>query len=134
MSKKHDIRLPYEKCMDMTVRELRKTREYKLLTPLGKLNASGTYKYGNKSRMRKVDLCKALDNPKEYHRKNKELKKKMENAGNRVRKTRKGQCPKNRRPNPECPLSHKHEGLTTTGNTCCYKKKQSRKVINKRKN
>ena len=59
MKKKQDVRIPYETCMKMTVREIRRSREYKLLTPLGKLNKSGAYHYGKKSTMRKSELCRA---------------------------------------------------------------------------
>ena len=61
-----DKKLPYSDCIRMTVRQIRQTDEYKGLTPLGKQNTSGSYHYGNKSTMKKEDLCRALDNPKTY--------------------------------------------------------------------
>lgn len=126
-----DKRLPYKVCMDMPVRDIRKTSEYASLTPLGKENKSGKYRFGNKSYLRKKDLCAALDDPDTYHKKIAAMKSKKVNAGPRKRGGRAGKCPVHR--NKEiCPSSHPHKGLTTTGNSCCYKKKQSKKVVEKR--
>lgn len=129
-----DIRLPYEICIKMTVKQIKQTEEYKSLTPLGKKNRSGAYKYGNKSTMRKEQLCRALDNPKKYQMKIKELKAQKKNAGTRKRETRKGECLVPKRKLPCNTSQYPHEGYTTTGKKCCYKKKQSEKVKRKRMN
>lgn len=127
-----DIRLPYTICSAMTVREIRRTKEYRSLTPLGVKNVSGSYKHGNKSTMKKESLCRALDNPEKYHNEIKNLISQKKNAGPRKRKTRKGLClvPKRKPPCSDSKFSHK--GLTTTGRSCCYKKKQSEKTMKKR--
>ena len=126
--RRKDIRLPYEICIGMTVKQIRQTEEYKSLTPLGKRNRSGAYKHGNKSTMRKEELCRALDNPAKYQMKIKELKEKKKNAGKRKRASRKGECSVPKRKLPCNTEEYPHEGLTTTGKKCCYKKKQSRKT------
>jgi len=125
-----DVRLPYKKCMSMKVSDIRKTREYELLTPLGVKNKSGHYRFGNKSYLNKKNLCLALDNPAQYHKKIQEKRLKKVNAGPRKRSTRKGDCPTKRK--VPCSGSHPHKGLTTTGKPCCYKIKQSAKVTKKR--
>ena len=127
-----DKRLPYSVCSQMTVRQIRQTPEYKGLTPLGKLNKSGTYKYGNKSTMRKEALCQALDNPKRYHEQIISAKKEGKNTGPRKRKTRKGECLVAQRKLPCDGQVYKYEGVTTTGKSCCFKKKMSKKTIDKR--
>lgn len=128
-----DKSLGYDVCMSMPIREIRKSKEYKNLTPLGKLNKSGHYRFGNKSSMNKGELCKALNDPKKYQQKIKSLKEQKKNAAKRSRSTRKGMCPTSRN-FPVCSehSSHKFAGLTTTGQHCCFKKKQSKKVMNKR--
>ena len=126
-----DKRLPLDMCMKMTIKEIRATKEYASLTPLGKKNKSGAYKYGNKSYLNKKPLCEALDNPSGYQAKILDLKLQKKNAGPRKRSTRKGKCPAKRN-KKKCPASHPHKGLTTTGKSCCYKKKQSAKVVAKR--
>lgn len=126
-----DKRLPYEDCMLMSIRDIRQTKEYASLTPMGKKNDTGKYRFGNKSYMNKKDLCKALNDPDAYHKKIEDLKKKGENAGPRKRPTREGECPVHRN-KKECMAPHPHKGLTTTGKSCCYKKKQSDKVLEKR--
>lgn len=126
-----DLRLPYNTCKEMTIKEIRKTKEYASLTPLGQKNKTGKYRFGNKSYLSKEKLCQALDNPKAYQKKIKELKKKNVNAGPRKRSTREGKCPVHR-DNKVCHGTHPHKGLTTTGKPCCYKKKQSEKVVKKR--
>ena len=132
--KQQDIRLPYETCINMPIREIRQTREYKLLTPLGKKNTSGHYKHGNKSYLNKEKLCRALDDPSAYQNKITSLKSRKINAGPRKRETRTGDCPTARNLQ-DCKVhpTHKNAGLTTTGKHCCYKKKQSNKVTNKRR-
>jgi hypothetical protein len=127
-----DIRLPYEKCKGMTVREIRRTKEYKALTPLGVKNPSGAYRFGNKSTMNKEELCKALDNPTAYHKKIKKLISQKKNAGPRKRSTRKGLCLAPKRKVPCSDPAFPHKGVTTTGKACCYKNKQSEKTMNKR--
>lgn len=126
---------------------LKDTEAYKKLSPFGTYqNDSGKYNYGNKSYLKKKDLCKVLMNPKMYFKKNKneckEDKKYHEKRPvekkNRVRDSRKGQCPNKRKPvagdcpNTESP-DYVHKGLTTTGNDCCYKRKMSKKTMNKRR-
>ena len=131
-----DQKMNYKECMSMSVKKIRASKEYKNLTPLGKKNPSGSYKYGNKSYMRKKELCKALSDPAEYHRKIANMKAQKINAGPRKRPGRAGECnPKKRRPvkgkcvNP----THKHKGITTTGVECCYKKPMTEKTLKKRK-
>jgi hypothetical protein len=133
MVQEKDIRIPYDECMAMTVKQIRQTKAYKLLTPLGKLNRSGSYRYGNKSTLRKRELCIVLDDPQKYHKKIKNLKDRKINAGPRRRSTRKGNCvPKKRLP-PCNTQPYVNQGLTTTGKDCCYKKQQSDRVRNQRK-
>lgn len=126
-----DKRIPFDECMKMSIREIRKTREYGGLTPMGKQNDTGKYRFGNKSYLNKRELCKALDNPTSYHKKIEKMKKQKKNAGPRKRSTRQGDCPKPRN-NKVCSGSHAHKGLTTSGKHCCYKKQQSEKVAKKR--
>lgn len=126
-----DLRLPYNACKEMTIKEIRNTKEYASLTPLGQKNVTGKYRFGNKSYLNKEKLCQALDNPVAYQKKIKELKKKSVNAGPRKRSTREGNCPVHR-DMKVCPPSHANKGLTTTGKPCCYKKQQSEKVVRKR--
>ena len=134
MSQEHDIRLPYEQCIRMTVKQIRQTREYKLLTPFGILNKSGTYRYGNKSTMRKQELCKALDNPAEYHKKMRRLKDRKINASNRergVRHPRTGNCTPKKRLPPCRTNAYPYEGRVKSrdesvrGDKCCYKKRRN---------
>ena len=130
---KIDLRLTYDECVRMSVRDIRQTEEYKRLTPLGKYNTSGTYHYGNKSRMRKHDLCTALDNPKKYHEYIQTLKVDKRNAATRKRSTRKGLCLTKKRQVPCDGGDFPHKGLTSTGQECCFKKKQSKKTMDKRR-
>jgi hypothetical protein len=127
-----DKRLPYSDCIRMTVRQIRQSDEYKGLTPLGKQNASGAYHYGSKSTMNKESLCRALDNPKRYQEMVKKFKEKNENMGPRKRSTRKGQCLVAKRKVPCITEEYKYEGVTTTGERCCFKNKMSKKTIEKR--
>ena len=127
-----DKRLPLAKCMDMTLKQIRNSIEYKGLTPLGKSNRSGSYRYGNKSYLRKDQLCRVLDNPSSYHNRVKVAKKSKKNMGPRKRVTRKGACLVAARKLPCNGRVYKHRGLTTTGEACCYKNKQSKKVMDKR--
>jgi len=120
---------------------LKETAAYKALSPFGTYqNANGKYNYGNKSYLRKADLCKVLMNPESYFEKNikackkdkKYHRKRPANKKNRVRATRKGLCPKKRKPkNNNCPNDispdHIHKRDTTTGNDCCYKNPKKEK-------
>jgi len=128
----HDIRLPYEECMKKTFRQIKKTKEYAVLTPLGIYNPSRAYHDGHKSTMSKTELCKALDDPKAYHAANKKLKEAKKAFGARKRTTRKGQCLVAARKIPCTGKTYKHEGVTTTGQACCFKKKQSKATMEKR--
>ena len=119
-------------CLGMTVKQIKRTPEYKGLTPLGKQNKSGSYKHGNKSTMRKANLCEALSNPQKYHLKIAKLKSLKKNAGPRKRATRTGACLVAKRKVPCNNSVYKYQGITTTGSACCYKKKQSAKTIAKR--
>ena len=128
---------------------LKDTEAYKNLSPFGTYQTeSGKYNYGNKSYLKKKDLCKVLMNPQIYFEKNKKdcmkdkkyHKKKPNIMKNRIRKSRKGNCPNKRKPNPitnTCPNSEnpdfKHMGLTTTGKECCYKRKMGKKTLEKRR-
>ena len=127
-----DKRLSEARCLAMTVKKIKQTKEYKGLTPLGKLNKSGTYHYGNKSTMKKAELCEALNNPRNYHKKNASLKQKKINAGQRKRATRKGECLVAKRKVPCNDPVYKHQGVTTTGKPCCFKNKMSAKTMAKR--
>lgn len=127
-----DKRLPEARCLGMTVKQIKKTKEYKGLTPQGKLNKSGTYHYGNKSSMKKAELCEALNNPRNYHKKIASLKKKKINAAKRKRPTRKGECLVAKRKVPCKDPVYKHQGVTTTGKPCCFKNKMSAKTMAKR--
>ena len=127
-----DKRLPLSTCQGMTVKAIRKTKEYKGLTPLGKINKSGSYRYGHKSTMRKADLCRVLDNPSLYHRAMKELKSQKKNAGPRKRSTRKGECLVEARKIPCSGPVFKFQAVTTTGKACCFKKQMKAKTIAKR--
>lgn len=127
-----DKKLQEGTCLGMTVKQIKQTQEYKGLTPLGKRNKSGTYRYGNKSTMRKAELCEALSNPEKYHLKIGKLKSLKKNAGPRKRPTRTGACLVAKRKIPCNDSVYKFEGLTTTGARCCYKKQQSEKTMAKR--
>ena len=117
----HDIRMPYQNCMDMTFREIKNSRQYALLTPMGIYNPSRAYHEGHKSTMRKKELCETLDDPKKYHERNKKLKEKGKAYGARDRKSRKGMCLVKARQLPCNGPIFKFEGLTTTGEKCCFK-------------
>jgi len=120
---------------------LKDTIAYKSLSPFGTYkNLNGNYNYGNKSYLKKKDLCNVLMNPESYFDKNikdcEKDKKYHENREigqkNRIRSTRKGICPPKRLPkNDDCPndisLDHVFKGKTTTNNDCCYKKQQKSK-------
>jgi len=125
---------------------LKETKAYKALSPFGTYqNASGKYNYGNKTYLKKADLCKVLMNPESYFEQNikqckkdkKYHKKRQQGNKNRVRPTRKGLCPKKRKPkNNNCPndisLQHIHKGKTTTNNDCCYKNSKKAKKPKKK--
>lgn len=128
---------------------LKDTEAYKKLSPFGTYQTeTGKYNYGNKSYLKKKDLCLVLMNPSMYFEKNKDEckkdrkyhEKRPKERKNRIRDSRKGECPNNRKPNVatnECPNSknpeYSHKGLTTTGKDCCYKRKMSKKVMNRRR-
>lgn len=126
---------------------LKDTEAYKKLSPFGTYQTNtGKYNYGNKSYLKKKELCLVLMNPKMYFKKNKKEckkdkkyhEKRPNEKKNRVRQSRKGMCPNKRKTdvNDNCPgtdESFKFKGLTTTGKDCCYKKKMSRKVLNRRR-
>lgn len=132
----NDVRIPYDECKKMTLAQIKKTPQYKKLTPFGTYeNVSGTYHYGCKSELRKEQLCIALDNPEAYWKKNIANKNKNSNSCKRKRQTRKGKClVKARKPkNGECKSKkYKYKGVTTLGRPCCYKRKMSQKTMNKR--
>ena len=119
-------------CTGMTVKQIRKTPEYKGLTPLGKANKSGSYRYGNKSTMRKADLCRVLNDPQSYHTQIAQLKSQKKNAGPRKRSSRKGQCLVEKRKIPCNDTTYQFEGVTMTGEKCCYKKAMKAKTMAKR--
>tara|TARA_B110000285_G_C15125937_1_gene620260 strand:+ start:2298 stop:2951 length:654 start_codon:yes stop_codon:yes gene_type:complete len=126
---------------------LKDTAAYKALSPFGTYkNVNGKYNYGNKSYLKKKDLCNVLMNPQSYFDKNikeckkdkKYHKKRETNKKNRIRSTRKGICPPKRLPkNDNCPndisLGHVFKGKTTTNNDCCYKKQRKSKKSKKPK-
>lgn len=127
-----DKRLPMSVCEGMTVKQIRASKEYRGLTPLGRQNKSGSYRYGHKSTMRKGDLCRVLDNPSLYHREMAELKAQKKMAGPRKRATRKGECLVEARKIPCNGPVFKFQAVTTTGKPCCFKKRMKQKTINKR--
>lgn len=126
---------------------LKDTEAYKNLSPFGTYqNESGKYNYGSKSYLKKKELCQVLMNPKLYFEKNtkeckkdkKYHKKRPVEKKNRIRASRKGMCPNERKPDSSsnCPGINKDfqfKGLTTTGKDCCYKRKMAKKTIDKRK-
>lgn len=133
-------------CMTKTVKEIRKTQAYKRLIPYKVGSRTGEnknqkYHFGNKSTMRKGDLCESLSNPKAYHKKLKKAygtgkKKQIKNTGPRKRYSRTGDCRPFSGPNrrkPPCTGKHKNKGVTTTGVACCFKRPQSAKTQAKRK-
>ena len=83
------------KCMTKTLKEIRKSSAYKKLIPYGvgsrkSANPNQKYHFGNKSTMKKGQLCEALSNPKSYHSKLKKAygtgkKKQIKNTGTRKR-------------------------------------------------
>ena len=119
-------------CMGMTMKQLKKSPEYKGLTPLGKQNKSGSYRYGHKSTMRKAELCRVLNDPQTYHSQMAELKSQKKNASGRQRSSRKGACLVAKRKIPCNDKVYKFEGVTTTGDKCCYKKAMKPKTMAKR--
>lgn len=127
-----DKALSLSQCENMTVKQIRQTKEYKGLTPLGKQNKSGSYRYGHKSTMRKAELCRVLANPSLYHTANLELKETKKPYGARKRETRKGECLVAKRKIPCNDAVYKFQGVTTTGKACCFKKQMKTKTINKR--
>ena len=127
-----DKKLPISNCENMTVAQIRQTPEYKGLTPLGKMNKSGSYRFGHKSTMRKAELCRVLANPSLYHRANAELKDAKKPYGARKRATRKGECLVEKRKIPCNDPVYKYQAVTTTGKPCCFKKQMKQKTINKR--
>ena len=150
---KHQL-MDVNECMSKTVKQIRKEGAYRNLVPFGTYKRkSNVYHFGNKSTMKKAQLCEALSNPKAYHariKKNKGTGKRkgpnaMKNSGKRKRNSRLGNCtPSYRKPtNGSCKNSKvmskskkvaaPHKGLTTTAKKCCYKKKQSAATKAKRK-
>jgi len=127
-----DKRLSQSVCEGMTVKQIRASKEYKGLTPLGKLNVSGSYRYGHKSTMRKAELCRVLANPSLYHREMKALKSAKKMAGIRKRSTRAGECLVEKRKIPCNDPVYKFQAVTTSGKPCCFKKQMKQKTINKR--
>ncbi len=127
-----DMRLSQHVCENMTVKEIRKTPQYKGLTPLGVRNASGTYRYGHKSTMKKAELCKVLANPTLYHTQNAKLKEAKKSYGARKRNSRKGECNVRARKVPCEGDVYRFRGVTTTGQACCFKRRMSQKTIDKR--
>ena len=133
-------------CMSKTLKEIRKSKAYKRLIPYGVgkrkiANPNQKYHFGSKSTMRKAPLCEALSNPKAYHKKLKKAygtgkKAAIKNTGPRKRYSRKGDCRPFSGPNKRTPpcrqTNFPHRGLTTSGKSCCYKKKQSQATKDKR--
>ena len=129
------------KCMNKTLKQIRKSEAYHNLIPFGvgkrrSANPNKKYHFGSKSTMRKQELCEALSNPKAYHNKLKKAygtgkRKQIKNTGRRKRFSRTGDCRPYKR-KPPCKGSKKNEGVTTTGQPCCYKKKQSAATKRKR--
>lgn len=139
----------HQECINKTLKQIRKTNAYKQLIPFGvagrkNMNSKHKYHFGNKSTMRKGDLCEALSDPKKYHAKikrnygtgKKKGARKMKNSSKRKRYSRTGDCRPFSGPNkrtPPCSGSHKNSGLTTTAKKCCYKKAQSAATKAKRR-
>jgi len=125
--------MSYNNCMDKTIKQIRRTAAYKKLVPFGTyMNKSQKYHYGRRSVMKKGSLCQSLSDPIKYHRKIKRNFDKNRNSSKRKRDSRLGDCrPYQRR--PPCSNTHKHVGVTTTSNKCCYKRKMSKKTLAKRR-
>ena len=129
------------KCMSMKLKQIRKTTAYKNLIPYGvgkrkAANPNQKYHFGNKSTMRKGELCEALSQPQQYHRKIRKAygtgkRKSIKPTGPRKRYSRTGDCRPYRR-KPPCKAPTKFKGVTTTGKKCCYKKRQSEATKQKR--
>ena len=129
---KPDQPLRQSVCESMTVKQIRASKQYKGLTPLGKQNKSGSYRYGHKSTMRKAELCRVLANPSLYHSANIKLKGEKKPYGARKRSSRKGECLVEKRKIPCNDPVYKYQAVTTTGRPCCFKKQMKQKTINKR--
>ena len=132
LSVKPDQKLSQAVCENMTVKQIRKSDAYRGLTPLGKQNRSGSYRYGHKSTMRKAELCRVLANPSLYHSSNIALKEAKKVFGARKRSTRKGECLVEARKIPCNGPVFKFQAITSTGKPCCFKKQMKQKTINKR--
>jgi hypothetical protein len=135
------VLMDINECNQKTLKQIRKSRAYRNLIPFGvgkrrKANPNQKYHFGNKSTMRKAELCEALSNPKAYHKKLKKAyadgkKNNIKNTGPRKRYSRTGECRPYRR-KPPCEAPTPYEGITTAATPCCYKKKQSEATKNKR--
>ena len=64
------LKLNFKGCMTLTVKQLKNTYAYKNLyyDPKSRVRAPIGAKYGNKSYLRKADLCKYLADPNLYKR------------------------------------------------------------------
>lgn len=128
-------RLDENICKQMTLKQLRQTALYKNLhyDPQNRPSWSGKKgsRFGKKSYLSKGELCKYLNNPKQYFTDLDKTYANKKRAGPRIRKTRAGDCiPKSRVPiNNNCNSNgeFKHPGKTSSGIDCCYKKKQKNK-------
>jgi len=128
-------------CKKMTLKQLRQTALYKKLhyDPQGRLARAGKQgaRFGNKSYLNKAQLCKYLNNPKQYEADLNKAYKISNRSGPRIRRTRAGDCiPKPRVPtNGKCKKNgeYKFTGKTSSGIKCCYKKKQGNKSSTRQK-
>lgn len=139
--------LSYDDCMSLTLKDIRQLKAYQELTPSSDIeirkSGKGVYRFGCKSTASKHQLCRFLSNPETYYEIVKEANKKSTPEQRKLYKLRDrtgqriGLCvPKIRLPseNGECNKhpDYIHKGLTTTGEDCCFKKKQSDKVRKER--
>lgn len=135
----------FQECKDSTLKQIRRSSAYRQLIPYRhpgrKGKNPGKAHFGNKSSLRKEELCRALDNPKNYHKKliknyGTGKRKTMKNSAPRKRFSRTGLClplsGKNKRTAP-CKGKFPHVGITTTAKKCCYAKPQSAKTKQLRK-
>ena len=139
--------LSYDDCMSLTLKDIRQLKAYQELTPSAntkmRKSGKGVYRFGCKSTASKHKLCLFLSNPETYYEIVKEANEKKTPEDRKLYKLRDrtgqriGLCvPKIRLPSDdgECDKHPDYifKGLTTTGEKCCFKRKQSDKIRKER--